>query len=122
MGRAAFGVVSSGTGELTRVIGVGPAAPREFVETIASGDQLAPVAEGAGGSVSRIEEGVPDIRQVAEGRPSAGRGWIGITPRAAYQTEEVQVAALLPGWLWLLFAAGLAVLAWLIEGRKGAKV
>ena len=109
-------------GELTRVIGVGPAAPREFVETIASGEMLKPVAEGAGGSVARIEDGVPDIRQVAEGRPAVGRGWIGITPRGAYETEEIQVAALLPGWAWLLLAAGLAVAAWLVEGRKGAKV
>ncbi len=109
-------------GELTRVIGVGPAAPREFVETIASGDMLKPVAEGAGGSVTRIEDGVPDIRQVAEGRPATGRGWIGITPRGAYETQEIQVAALLPGWAWLVLAAGLAVAAWLVEGRKGAKV
>lgn len=109
-------------GELTRVIGVGPAAPREFVETIASGEMLEPVADGAGGSVARIEDGVPDIRQVAEGRPASGRGWIGITPRGAYETEEIRVAALLPGWAWLLLAAGLAVAAWLVEGRKGAKV
>ncbi|NGM43987.1 hypothetical protein G5B31_00400 [Rhodobacter sp. SGA-6-6] len=109
-------------GELTRVIGVGPAAPREFVETIASGGMLEPVADGAGGSVARIEDGVPDIRQVAEGRPASGRGWIGITPRGAYETEEIRVAALLPGWAWLLLAAGLAVAAWLVEGRKGAKV
>ena len=27
----------------------------------------------------------------------------------------------LPAWAWLLIAAGLAVVAWLIEGRKGAK-
>ena len=118
----ALGLYRLEQGELTRVIGVGPAAPREFVETIASGEMLKPVAEGAGGSVARIEDGVPDIRQVAEGRPAAGRGWIGITPRGAYETEEIQVAALLPGWAWLLLAAGLAVAAWLIEGRRGAKV
>ncbi|MDQ2066906.1 hypothetical protein Q9295_11010 [Xinfangfangia sp. CPCC 101601] len=108
--------------DLTRVIGIGPSAPREFVETLASGDLVAPVVAGVGGGVVRIEAGLPDLRQVAEGRPAAGRGWIGITPRGAYATQEVQVAALLPGWLWLLFAAGLAVAAWLIEGRKGAKV
>ena len=118
----ALGLYRLEQGELTRVVGVGPAAPREFVETIASGDMLEPVAEGAGGSVARIEDGVPDIRQVAEGRPAAGRGWIGITPRGAYETEEIQVAALLPGWAWLLLAAGLAVAAWLVEGRRGAKV
>ena len=109
-------------GDLTRVVGVGPAAPREFVETIASGDLLAPVVEAARGSVTRLEGGVPDLRRVAEGRPTAGRGWIGITPRGAYETEEVRVVTLLPGWAWLLLAAGLAVAAWLIEGRRGAKV
>jgi len=108
--------------DLTRVIGVGPAAPREFTETIADGAALAPLAEAARGTVVRLENGMPDLRQVAEGRPAWGRGWIGITPRAAYQTEEVRVAALLPGWAWLILAAGLAVMAWLVEGRRGAKV
>ena len=109
-------------GDLVKVVGVGPAAPREFVDTIASGDLLDAAVSATAGSIARIEDGVPDIRLVAEGRPASGRGWIGITPRGAYQTAEVQVAALLPGWLWLLFAAGLAVTAWLIEGRKGARV
>ena len=108
--------------DLTRVIGVGPAAPREFVETIAGGDALAPVVEAARGSVTRLEDGVPDLRTVAEGRPTSGRGWIGLMPRGAYETEEVRVAALLPGWAWLVLAAGLAVAAWLVEGRRGAKV
>jgi hypothetical protein len=27
----------------------------------------------------------------------------------------------LPGWAWLVLAAGLAVAAWLIEGRRGAR-
>lgn len=107
--------------DLTRVIGVGPAAPREFVETIASGDALAPVVEAARGSVTRLEEGVPDLRTVAEGRPTSGRGWIGLMPRGAYETEEVRVAALLPGWAWLVLAVGLAVAAWLVEGRRGAR-
>jgi hypothetical protein len=108
--------------DLTRVVGIGPAAPREFVETIASAEVLAPVLAAARGSASRIEAGVPDLRVVAEGRPTSGRGWIGITPRGAYETEDVQVAALLPGWAWLVLAAGLAVAAWLIEGRRGARV
>jgi hypothetical protein len=91
------------------------------VETIASGDLLAPVVEGTGGGVVALREGMPDIRTVREGRPAVGRGWIGITPREAFVTEDVRVAALLPGWLYLVLAAGLAVAAWLIEGRRGAK-
>ena len=108
-------------GDLKRVVAVGPAAPREFVETIASGDILEPLAEATQGGVTRLERGEPDIRAVAEGRRAIGRGWIGVTPREAYLTTDVRVTTLLPGWAWLLMAAGLAVLAWLIEGRKGGK-
>jgi hypothetical protein len=108
-------------GDLSRVIAIGPAAPREFVETIASGTDLAPLAEASLGGVTRLEDGVPDLRAVTEGRPAIGRGWIGITPRSAYLTTDLSVAAVLPAWAWLLLAAGFAIAAWLIEGRKGAK-
>ena len=109
-------------GDLTRVVAVGPSAPREFVETIATGDLLAPVVTAAQGGVVMLRDGMPDIRTVRDGRPAVGRGWIGITPREAYVTEDVRIAALLPGWLYLVLAAGLAVAAWLIEGRRGRAV
>ncbi len=108
-------------GELTRVVAVGPQAPKEFEETIASPDKLLPVVEATNGGALAIEDGMPDIRAVREGRPAAGRGWIGITPRGAYVTRDVSVATLVPGWLMLMLAAGLAVGAWLVEGRKGAR-
>jgi hypothetical protein len=107
--------------DLTRVIAVGPSAPREFVDTIATGDLMASVVAPTLGGVTRLEAGMPDIRAVRDGRPAAGRGWIGITPREAYLTADVNVAALLPGWAYLILAAGLAIAAWLIEGRKGAR-
>ena len=108
-------------GELERVVAVGPSAPREFVQTIASGDPLTPVVAPGQGGILRIEDGLPDLRTVREGRPAAGRGWIGITPRGAYLTQDVRVAALLPGWAWLILAAALSIAAWLIEGRRGAR-
>ena len=108
-------------GALTRVVAVGPSAPREFEATIATGDVLAPVVTPTNGGILRLEEGVPDIRTVREGRPAAGRGWIGITPRGAYVTEDVSVTPVLPAWAWLLLAAALAVAAWLVEGRRGAR-
>ena len=117
----ALGLYRLEQGDLARVFAVGPPAPREFVETIASGEALAPLAEATAGGVTRLEDGFPDIRTVAEGRPALGRGWIGVTPRAAYLTADVNVAALLPAWVWLLLAAGMAVAAWLVEGRKGAR-
>jgi len=116
-----IGLYRLAQGDLTAVVAVGPSAPKEFEETIASGDTLAPVFEPTGGGLLRLEDGAPDIRSVREGRVAAGRGWIGITPRGAYVTQDIRVAALLPGWVYLLFAAGLALAAWLREGRFSGK-
>ena len=108
-------------GDLTRVVAVGPSAPKEFEQTIASGEALAPIVAALKGGILRLEPGVPDLRLVREGRPAAGRGWIGITPRGAYVTGDIQVAELLPAWLYLLLAAGAALAAWLVEGRRGGR-
>ena len=102
---------------LVRVVAVGPSAPREFVETIANGIGLEPIVAPMLGGILPLEKGTPDLRIVREGRPAVGRGWIGITPRGAFVTQDLRVAALVPGWLLLLLAAGLAVAAWLVEGR-----
>ena len=105
-------------GDEEAVIALGPAAPREFTETLASGAPLAdPVAARRGG-ILRLEEGQPDLRRVAEGRNAAGRGWLGLTPRNAYLTVDVQVVPLVSGWLFLAIAAGLMLAAWLREGRR----
>ncbi|MCU0899641.1 MAG: hypothetical protein MUC82_03980 [Cypionkella sp.] len=108
-------------GDLSRVVAVGPSAPREFVETIASGDFLSATVAATNGGILRLSDGAPDVRLVREGRPASGRGWIGITPRGAYVTQDVRIAALLPGWAWLMLVASLAIAAWLIEGRRGAR-
>ncbi|WP_371155527.1 hypothetical protein [Jannaschia sp. 2305UL9-9] len=100
------------------VIGLGPAAPREFVETIATDDILADAVAARNGGALALEEGTPDLREVRAGRVAAGRGWIGWTPRGAYLTADVRVASLVPAWLFLLLAAGLATWAWLREGRS----
>ncbi|WP_299372043.1 glutamine amidotransferase [uncultured Tateyamaria sp.] len=105
-------------GDQAAVIGLGPAAPREFEATIATGDVLAERVAATRGGVLRIEEGVPRIRTVRAGRPAAGRGWIGITPRGAYETQDVRQMSLLPPWLVLLLAAGFITAGWLREGRR----
>ncbi|MCX7889845.1 MAG: hypothetical protein N2422_08990 [Rhodobacteraceae bacterium] len=113
-----IGLYRLSDGKLDRVYALGPAAPREFEDTIASDALVGPVAEATNGGATRIEQGLPDIRQVRAGRPAIGRGWIGVTPRAAYVTTDIRIAALLPAWLSLLMAAGLALAAWLREGRR----
>lgn len=105
-------------GDQSAVIGLGPAAPVEFEQTIASAEPLAPLIERTGGGAKALAEGLPRIRTVRPGRPAAGRGWIGITPRGAYETRSVTQMPVLPAWLVLLLASGLIVGAWLREGRR----
>ncbi|MBO9473076.1 hypothetical protein J7413_05940 [Shimia sp. R10_1] len=99
------------------VVGLGPAAPREFEQTIASAEVLAPLQETTRGGVLLLEDGVPGLRNVRAGRPAAGRNWIGLTPREAYETLDVARAPLLPTWLVLLLASGFILTGWLREGR-----
>jgi len=105
-------------GDLERVIALGPAAPREFEVTIAGGEQLDPLAEATGGETFRLEEGLPAIRRVGEGRVAHGRGWLGLTTRDAYVTTDVTVTPFVSAWLFLLIAAGLMIAGWLREGRQ----
>ncbi|MEP4194488.1 MAG: hypothetical protein ABJL99_02515 [Aliishimia sp.] len=105
-------------GDLKTVIGLGPAAPREFEETLATSDLMQPSVDMMRGGVVQLQDGQPNVRTVRAGRPSAGRGWIGITPRDAYETLDVRQMSLLPPWLVLLLSAGFIVAAWLREGRR----
>jgi len=100
------------------VIGLGPAAPREFEDTIATPALFKPVLAPLRSGVFRLEDGLPTVRNVRAGRPAAGRGWIGLTPRNAYVTRDVTQTPLLPGWLVLLVASALIVGGWLREGRR----
>ncbi len=105
-------------GAHSAVIGLGPAAPKEFERTIATDEILSPVLATLRGGTIRVEEGLPSIRNVRVGRPAAGRGWIGLTPRDAYETRDVTQAGLLPPWLVLLLAGGFLLAGWLREGRR----
>lgn len=105
-------------GDLSTVIGLGPAAPREFEETIATKALFEPLVAPLRGGTLDLEDGLPTIRMVREGRPAAGRGWIGLTPRDAYETRSVTQLPLLPPWLVLLLAAAFIIGGWLREGRQ----
>jgi hypothetical protein len=104
--------------EHTAVIGLGPASPVEFEETLASADELSPSLAATGGGALALEDGLPRLRSVREGRPAIGRGWIGLTPRGAYETRAVMQLPLLPAWLVLLLSSGLILAGWLREGRR----
>lgn len=113
-----IGLYRLAEGTQEAVIGLGPAAPREFEDTIATPALMEPVIAPLRGGIFRLEDGLPALRNVREGRPAAGRGWIGLTPRGAYTTRDVRQTPLLPGWLILLVVSGFIVGGWLREGRR----
>jgi len=113
-----IGLYRLSNGDKDAVIALGPSAPKEFDQTVASSAVLEPLVDLTNGGIRAVEDGVPDVRTVRAGRPAAGRGWIGITPRDAYTIEEIRIFPLLPAWLWVSVAALLAVGAWLREGRN----
>ena len=100
------------------VVGLGPTAPREFEHTIATAELLKPLITSTGGGVIRMTVALPGLRDVRPGRKAAGRGWIGLTPRKAFETRDITQLALLPPWLVLLLIAGLITAGWLREGRR----
>ena len=104
-------------GDLEGVLAVGPAAPKEYENPISTSELLDPVVDATGGGVHRVENGLPAVRFVREGRAASGRNWIGIARREAYNILDIRLVQLAPGWLMLLLAAALSVLAWRVEGR-----
>jgi hypothetical protein len=113
-----MGLYRLAEGDHQIVIGLGPAAPREFEQTIASGDDLGPLLASTGGGVWNMTDGVPAIRDVRPGRPAIGRGWIGLTPRDATEARDISRVPLLPAWAVQLVVSMLIIGAWLREGRS----
>jgi len=112
------GLYRLSSGGMTTVAALGPAAPREFVDTISDASALLPAVQASGGGVIRLEDGLPALRDTRVGRPTAGRGWIGLTPREAYLTADVKIQPAPPAWAFLLLAGSLLLWAWLREGRR----
>jgi len=96
-----------------------PIARRELEGVRATDALLRPLVAATGGAVVRLEDGVPRLRRVGEGRPAAGRGWIGLRTRGQRVVLGGARMPLLPPWAVLAILAGLAVLAWWVEGRGG---
>ncbi|MBT27277.1 hypothetical protein ACSSNL_06830 [Thalassobius sp. S69A] len=105
-------------GEKEAVIGLGPSAPKEFEATIATPEILSETVQAQRGGALPVSAGLPQIRDIRPGRPAAGRGWIGLTPRDAYETLAVTQVPLLPAWLVAILVLSLTLMGWLREGRR----
>ncbi|MEO8530215.1 MAG: hypothetical protein ABI459_03255 [Deltaproteobacteria bacterium] len=104
--------------DLDAVTAVGPASPKEFEQTVASGELMKAAVAPSGGGIVALDPANFDLRRVAAGRPAAGRGWIGITPRNAFVAADVQLLPLIWPLLALVIAAALIIGGWLREGRE----
>ena len=72
-----LGLYRAADTDLEVVTALGPAAPREFQQTIATADRLQDLIDLRQGGVVRLEDGMPRIRTVREGRPAAGAWMVG---------------------------------------------
>ena len=114
-----LGLYRLGSGDLEIVAALGPAAPREFVQTIATDRVMAPILSKANGGALALAEGLPKFRNIRNGRPAHGRGWIGLVSRESYVVRGVEIGQFLPAWVYLIFAALGLLTGWLREGRWG---
>lgn len=113
-----IGLYRLANGTQEAVIGLGPAAPREFVQTIAADKVLEPLLQVHRGGSFALEDDLPGVRSVRPGRPAAGKGWFGLTPRGAYEVRDVARTTILPPFLVLVMASFLMLGGWLREGRR----
>ncbi len=111
------GVYRLEEGDTTSVVATGPATPIEFATPIATPALLAPLVSASGGGAFALENGLPDLRVVRQGRATAGRGWAGLVARGAYVVQDVRLSPLASGWIYLLLAGFFSLLAWRVEGR-----
>jgi hypothetical protein len=104
-------------GQAQAVAAVGPASPAEYANPLASAEPLQPLVDATEGGVAWLADGVPGVRAVAEGRRTAGRGWIGLAARDAYRVTGIRLTPLIPAWLAALLVGLLLLGAWLRESR-----
>ena len=114
------GLFKMSDGALTRAFAIGSATPKEFENPLSTAGLVLPIIKENSGGVFWLQEGLPRVRAVNTGRAAAGRGWLGITPRQAYENVQLSQFSLVPGWLAAFLVSLIGVLAWLREGRKRA--
>ncbi len=104
-------------GPFTAVAAVGPPAPREYENPVATASLLTPLVAESGGRSAWLADGRPELRMVGEGRRAHGRSWIGLERREAYRVTGIRLTPLLPAWIAALATGLLFLAAWRREGR-----
>jgi hypothetical protein len=104
-------------GKLVSVAAAGSADAREMASLVATASVLAPVAAATGGGVNWLEDGLPQLVKVDQGRQASGNGWIGLRANDAHRVLAVSDTPLFA----TLLSLGVLLLAfsamWYREGR-----
>jgi hypothetical protein len=105
-------------GTLTTYVAVRPIGAEELADMRATADLLRPLVEASGGAVRWLAEaGPPAVRQVASGRATHGRDWVGIRRNDQYLVTGASQLPLLPAVLALALLLATLGFAWYREGR-----
>ena len=104
-------------GEFSALAQVGPANPRELASVISTAALLQPAVEATNGSITRIADGVPDIRSVGASARVSGNGWIGLPSTGATVLNGIFRLPLFIGLLGMAILLLAMASAWWREGR-----
>ncbi len=89
----------------------------EASDILATAARLEPAAARSGGAVSWLEDGLPRLQMIAEGRPMNARGTIGLKANGTYRVVAATTYPLFSSLLALAAALLLVCAAWFREGR-----
>ena len=108
-------------GQLTALINIGPANPREFAEVTSTTDVVAPLANATGGDARRLADrggtNVPRVLAVRTTDTFKGDDWIGLKMRDASIVRGIGVLPLFAGLIGMLLLIGSLAATWAREGR-----
>jgi hypothetical protein len=108
-------------GQLTALINIGPANPREFTEVTSTPDVVAPLTTATGGDARRLADrsgiNVPRVLAVRTTDTFKGDDWIGLKMRDASVVRGIGVLPLFAGLIGMLLLIGSLAATWAREGR-----
>ena len=104
--------------ELSTLVQVGPANPRELAAVVSTTETMTPITNATSGSISRFaDNGVPRFVPVSENATKSGRGWAGLVNTNSSVLNGVFRIPLFTGLLGLaILLLGFSAM-WFREGR-----
>ena len=112
-----IGLYQVANGDLSTLAHVGPVNAPEFQDVVSTTERLAPLAQATGGSVRRLEAGLPGIVPVRPSGTTSGRDWMGLRTTDDSILKAVSRTPLFGGFLGLALLLLALGSTWYREGR-----